>query len=333
METSLVPLSEGGELVVPTPPALPAIAITRVAPTGLYAALLADARKDTTRRAREKDIGDFARFLATTPELACAAFVSGGRGQANAIVTAYVAELLEHKLAHATINRRLSTVRRMAKLAYELDMIDWSIAPKSLPEQPYRDTRGPGRSGWLRLLDVVTRSAAKSDIGKRDLVIIRLLHDHGLRRAEVAGLDLADWDSDQGRLMVLGKGKGAKVPITINNPTVVAMEKWILTRGQEPGPLFVRLDRARDKTRLQSIDGDSLRKLTRRMGKKAGLSRPVRPHGLRHEGITRVLDLTNGNVRMAQQFARHSKMDTTIRYDDNRSDFAGEAARLLGDDA
>lgn len=333
METSLVPLTGTGELAPRSTPGIPELHISRVEPGGLYAALLADARKPTTRTAREKDVGDFARWLGVTPELACAGFVAGGRGRANQLVTAYLADLLEKQLAHATINRRLSTLRRLAKLAHELELIEWAIAPKSLPEQPYRDTRGPGRSGWLRLLDVVTRTAARSDQGKRDLVIVRLLHDHGLRRGEVAGLDLADWDGDQGRLMVLGKGKGDKVPITINNPTVVAMEKWLQVRGDGAGPLFVRLDRARDKTQLQRIDGDSLRKLTRRLGKKAGLSRPVRPHGLRHEGITRALDLTNGNIRKAQQFARHSKMDTTVRYDDNRSDFAGEVARLLGDDA
>jgi integrase/recombinase XerC len=300
---------------------------------------LADARKPTTKRAREIDVLDFARFLAgdgppVTPGQACAAFVANGRGAAAALVTAYVSDQLDRRgLAHATINRRTSTLRRLATLAYELEVIEWSLVAKTLPEQPYRDTRGPGRAGWLRVLDVATRAAAKTDTGRRDLVIIRLLHDHGLRRAEVAGLDLVDWDGDQGRLMVLGKGKGDKAPITINQPTILAMAAYLSARGDAPGPLFVRLDRARDKSRLQRIDGDSLRKITRRLGKRAGLSKPVRPHGLRHEGITRALDLTGGDVRKAQRFARHSKVETTVRYDDNRSDFAGEVARLLGDDA
>jgi integrase/recombinase XerC len=64
----------------------------------------------------------------------------------------------------------------------------------------------------------------------------------------------------------------------------------------------------------------------------AGIERAVNPHGIRHQAITRVLDLTNGNVRIAQRFARHANPATTMRYDDNRADLAGEMTRLLGDD-
>ena len=34
----------------------------------------------------------------------------------------------------------------------------------------------------------------------------------------------------------------------------------------------------------------------------------------------------------AQKFARHSDPKTTMRYDDNRKDVAGQMARMLGDD-
>ena len=48
----------------------------------------------------------------------------------------------------------------------------------------------------------------------------------------------------------------------------------------------------------------------------AGLSRVVRPHGLRHGSITKALDLTRGNLRDVAVFSRHRKSRTLQVYDD-----------------
>jgi integrase/recombinase XerC len=69
-----------------------------------------------------------------------------------------------------------------------------------------------------------------------------------------------------------------------------------------------------------------------KLGKKSGLTRKVRSHGLRHQGITRALDLTNGNVRMVQGLSRHADPRTLMKYDDARRDDAGTLANLLGND-
>lgn len=300
----------------------------------LFAALLADSKKPTTRRAREQDATDLAKFLhAVDPAAACAAFVSGGASLANAIATAYIRSMLEAGRSPATINRRVCSLRRLVKLGRRLEVITWGLDVDSLRVESYRDTTGPGRAGWLRILDVATKAAARSAKGKRDLAIIRLLHDHGLRRAEVAGLDLVDLDVDAGRVQVIGKGKGEKSPMTLNEPTLLALSRWLDARGREPGPLLTRLDRARPRDQLARLDGDALHLVVGQLGRMAGLGRKVRPHGLRHEAVTRVLELTGGNIDAAQRFARHKDPKTTQRYNDNRADVAGQMGRLLGDDS
>src|SRR5262249_43806455 len=152
--------------------------------------------------------------------------------------------------------RRASTLRRLCKLARRFALIAWGLDVDTLRAEAYRDTTGPGRAGWLRILDAATKAAGQTAAGRRDLAIVRLLHDHGLRRAEVTALDLADLDLDSGRLMILGKGKGERSPIRVNNPTVVALARWLDARGPGPGPLFVRLDRARPEGELARLDGD-----------------------------------------------------------------------------
>jgi integrase/recombinase XerC len=45
------------------------------------------------------------------------------------------------------------------------------------------------------------------------------------------------------------------------------------------------------------------------------------------------LDLANGDVRKVKRFSRHAKLETLLRYDDNRRDEAGAIAKLLGEDS
>jgi integrase/recombinase XerC len=330
MSTELVAANLVGPLpALPTTQNLPA-----VRSIDLYSALLADARKPTTRRAREQDVLDLARFLDVAgPAEAAALFVAGGAPQANAIATAYTRSMLDRALSPATITRRVSSLRRLVKLGRRFNVITWGIDVDSQPVASYRETTGCGRAGWLRILEVATKLAAKTAKGRRDLAIVRLLHDQGLRRAEVTALDLVDLDAEAGRLSVLGKGKGERTPVTLNAPTLLALADWLDARGLEPGPLFVRLDKARPKGELARLDGDGVHLAVGQLGRKARLGRPVRPHGLRHAAVTRILQLTNGNLDSAQRFARHADPRTTQRYNDNRSDVAGAMARLLGDDA
>ena len=59
----------------------------------------------------------------------------------------------------------------------------------------------------------------------------------------------------------------------------------------------------------------------------------VRPHELRHAGITEPLDLTNGNTRAVQRYSRHRDMRILNLYDDNRTDLGGDVARLVAANA
>jgi integrase/recombinase XerC len=68
------------------------------------------------------------------------------------------------------------------------------------------------------------------------------------------------------------------------------------------------------------------------LSRRAGLKNRTRPHGLRHQGITRALDLAGGDVRKVQRFSRHAKLETLLKYDDARRDDAGHLAAALGDD-
>lgn len=292
----------------------------------LVASFLAG-RNERTLRAYRNDLEDFRSFLrAGDVDAAARTLLSRGHGEANALALAYRADLVARKLQAATVNRRLAAIRSLVKLARTLGMVPWSLEVENLKAQAYRDTRGPGRQGFRRLME----EAGNRTDGKalRDLAALRLLHDLALRRAEVVALDLEDVDLAAGTVAVLGKGRTQKQQLTLPEPTKAALSAWVSARGAEAGPLFLNFDRAGKGERLT---GTGLYLVVRALGKKAGLT--VRPHGLRHAGITEALDLTNGNIRAVQRYSRHRDMRILNLYDDNRTDLGGDVARLVAANA
>jgi integrase/recombinase XerC len=319
--------------IIPFRPAGSPAAPAKVGGIDLYGALLADADCDSTRRARVKDVAALARFLKLAdPSQALGLVVAGTPGQANAVALGFKADQLARKLAPNTINRRLSTLRRAVRVARRLGLVDWSLDVELLRSEAYRDTAGPGLEGWRKILAAAGREAAG---GKpralRDLAIVRMLHDRGLRCVEVQRLDLADVDLENRRLAVVGKGKQERSWLTVNRPTAAAIAGWIKARGQARGPLIVRVDPGAKGT-AERLSHFAVWKAVRRLGQLAGLTMPSRPHGLRHQATTRLLDLTGGDVRRVRRFTRHAKLDTVAIYDDARQDFGGQLAELLGDD-
>ena len=261
-----------------------------------------------TLRAYDKDLKDFRAFLgAPTVKEAANILITSAPGAANGLVLAYRVDLQKRELSSATINRRLAALRSLVKMARVLGMVTWSIEISSLEAAPIKDTRGPGRVGFEKLMEEL--EARNDEKSIRDRAALWLLYGLALRRGEVVALDMEDVNLEDGLLQVKGKA---------------ALASWIEARGTEQGALFTNYDRRGGRGRLT---GAGLYKIVQGIGLDAGIT--VRPHGLRHAAITRALDLTNGDVRSVQRFSRHRNIQTVVLYDDSRRDMGGVVARLV----
>lgn len=281
-------------------------------------------RNQRTLAAYRADLADFRAFVGVpAPEDAARRLLAGTHGDANALALGYRASMVERGLAPATINRRLAALRSLVQLGNTLGLVPWKLTVANMKSQSYRDTRGPGRDAFTAM---VAASDARADAkGCRDVALLRLMHDLGLRRGEVVGLDVGDVDVAGKRLRVLGKGRTEAEPITLPERTLEALVFWLAVRGEAPGPLFLNYDRAGKGS--GRLSGAAVYHVVTTLGERLGVV--ARPHGLRHTAITTALDLTKGDVRAVQKFSRHRDMRVLNRYDDNRSDLAGAVARLV----
>ena len=229
--------------------------------------------------------------------------------------------MIKRGLPVTTINRRLATLRSLVKLANTHGLVTWTLSVENMPVHPTRHG-GPGRDGLRAMLEAA--GAQSGPKGLRDVALLRLLHDLGLRRSEAVRLDTDDVDLPGNRILIPGRGRSPKQPVSLPEPTRAALAAWLEARGPEPGPLFVNFDRA---GKGQRLTGAAVYHIVGWLGAKAGLT--VRPHGLRHLAITTALERSNGDMRAVAKFSRHKDLRTLSRYRDNRPDLAGKVAALV----
>lgn len=235
-------------------------------------------------------------------------------------------DLLQRHLSAATVNRRLSAIRSLLKLAKSLGFVTWEVIAKNAPVVPYRDTKGPTLPSVRRLFAVVAKRPDRK--GVRDFALIRVMYNLALRRNEAVTLDLSHVEIERGVLQVLRKGRTDRQPMTLAKPTAEALRQWISLRGPESGPLFLNCDRAGKGERLTGV---SVNRIVAKWGTKIGLR--LTAHQLRHAAITHALDATNGDVRAVARFSGHRQLQTLVVYDDNRIDLGAEISRIIASSA
>ncbi|OKH43176.1 integrase [Calothrix sp. HK-06] len=301
--------------------------------TDVIKQLLADTRSSNTKRAYEKDLKDFFKYITgRLPDSNLVLeFLQLDQSHAVAVVLKYKSHLVnEKKLAEATVNRRLSAIKSLATMGRKLGYCSYTLEDiKGEKVEAYRDTTGIPAAEYARVIGLIDRTTVK---GKRDYAILRLLWDNALRRSEVCNLNVGDFDAQAKTLRILGKGKGTqKVTIDLSFKTTEAITDWLIACGgatKLKAPLFTVLAYNGNGTRL---GGEAIRRLIDELSKAAGITKKMSPHRVRHSSITTVLDKNNGNYRATQRFSRHKKTDTVIKYDDNRQKLQKEMTDILAD--
>jgi integrase/recombinase XerC len=292
--------------------------------------LLADKRSANTRRAYERDVTQFFKFMTgkeVTPDLVLE-FLHLERTQAVSVVLKYKATLIQQGLKETTVNRRIAALKSLVAMGRKIGVCNFSLEDiKGERVAKYRDTTGISSEAFKQVLNVCDRDTL---IGKRDYALLRLLWGNALRRNEVSQLNIGDFDPESSTLRILGKGRGTQSEvIDLGAGTVEAIALWLeVSRGVKPdnAPLFTALDFHNSGHRLT---GDGLHKIVSRLCRKAGIKKMMSCHRIRHSAITAALDATDGNVRKVQKLSRHRQLDTLMIYDDNRGKDQRDVTALL----
>lgn len=157
----------------------------------------------------------------------------------------------------------------------------------------------------------------------RERAFITTLADTGLRVHEICQLRRGDIDWNEGRAIIIGKGDKQAV-IRFSVRAMRAMQDYLSARQKLDGasgrplpslPLFARHDKGAGK-KVKPITTATGRNIVtdcvRQTLGEESVGR-ITPHSFRHYFVTTVLRAT-GNLKMAQELARHSNIAVTQRY-------------------
>lgn len=144
--------------------------------------------------------------------------------------------------------------------------------------------------------------ATKTRNPQRDRLIVELLLKAGLRLSELLNLKADDIEEDHGvTFLKINQGKGKKdrrVPI-VDKQVIKNLRSYIKKMDEEE--------------KLFSISPRRVQYLIKEIARKAGITKNVHPHTLRHTSAT--LYLKKGvNIESVRKTLGHSNLSTTQRY-------------------
>ncbi len=245
-------------------------------------------------------------------------------------IRSFLAHLHAQGQSRATAARKLASVRTFLRHLRREDLI--ADDPGALVPTPKREVRMPTHLSEEEMSLLLDAPSGDSPLGRRDRAILELFYASGLRRSELAGLDLDDLNLSARMVRVLGKGgKQRLVPFNKSAAGTIRAylkDRELLVRGgstetghhrrePEPGqqrekrqvkrnPLFVNYRGAR--LTVRSIDRLVLRHMTA-WSSRLGVS----PHALRHSFATHLLQ-RGADLRAIQELLGHARLSTTERY-------------------
>lgn len=236
--------------------------------------------------------------------------------------------VLNERYAPATANRALSALRGVLREAWRLGALDAETYHRAVDVPAVRGRAAPaGRAlgdDELRLL-LAACLGEHTPLGRRDAAIIALLAAAGLRRAELAALEVTDYDQASGAITV-HEGKGRKGRVSYGRAARPYVNAWLAARGHEPGPLFLPA-RGRRGFARRHLSGEAVRLILRRRAAQAGL-RECTPHDLRRTWVGRLLD-AGADLATTQALAGHADPRTTAGYDRRGAETRERAAALV----
>ena len=161
-------------------------------------------------------------------------------------------------------------------------------------------------------------------IAYRDAVLIITLADTGLRVHEICNLRRGDIDWNEYKAIIIGKGDKQAV-VRFSSRSIQAIKAYLEMRSELDGssgrplrslPILARHDRGAG-SKVTPITPTTARNIIKQRVKEVlgnEAANLITPHSFRHYFVTNVLKGSGGNLKLAQELARHKNIQVTQRY-------------------
>lgn len=227
-------------------------------------------------------------------------------------IVAFILYIKEKEYAPATVARKIAAIRsffhflQVEKVVKEdpTETLDSPRVGKSLPKPI-----------TVEEVDLLLAQPSKEDMTRpdvmRDAAMLSLLYASGMRVSELVALNVDDINLSAGYVRCLGKqSKERIIPIA---PSAIEAVKNYLEQGRPK-----LLQSPDEKALFLNLRGSRLTRqgfwlILKEYAKKAGITKNITPHTLRHSFATHMLN-NGADLRTVQELLGHANITTTQVY-------------------
>lgn len=205
--------------------------------------------------------------------------------------------------------RRLAAFRSFFKFLERREAISGN--PAALVHSPRLSASLPKVLASEEIESLLGRPDQATSLGQRDRAMFELLYACGLRVSELASLQVRQVFLEPGYLVVFGKGEKERL-VPMGQFAADALEAY-LRSGR---PALLKKGSASEvfiNARGQKISRQGIWKIIKQHALRAGITRNITPHMLRHSFATHLLE-NGADLRSLQVMLGHADISTTQIY-------------------
>lgn len=167
-----------------------------------------------------------------------------------------------------------------------------------------------------RLLDAASVGGSTDPVVLRDKALLEFMYATGCRVSEAVGTNLDDIDLDEKVVRLMGKGSKQRL-VPLGSYACKAVTAYLnMGRGELERRTTAKVPERRAlflNKRGRRISRQSVWEVVKTAGERAGITKPLHPHTLRHSFATHLIQ-GGADVRTVQELLGHASVTTTQIY-------------------
>jgi len=221
----------------------------------------------------------------------------------------FLASRYQEGIGSRSSARILSSLRRF--YGYYIRENNITIDPTALIDSPHIGKPLPHSLTEADVECLLNAPETATTLGFRDKTMLEMLYATGLRVSELVNLTLDQISLRQGVVRIVGKGNKERL-VPVGEEAMDWMERYLsesrlmLLAGRQCSYVFVT-------NRGENMTRQAFWHIIKRHAQKAGISKTLSPHTLRHAFATHLLN-HGADLRVVQLLLGHSDLSTTQIY-------------------